>query len=105
MTVSTLVEASGDAVTAPPGRPAVEAGPGVDDEVFRAGARRWLAANVVGDYAELAGRGGPGDEDVGFDVRVEWERELGNAGWIGLGWPTGHGGRGATLSQQIIWAE
>ncbi|MDX2381344.1 MAG: acyl-CoA dehydrogenase family protein, partial [Acidimicrobiia bacterium] len=60
---------------------------------------------MVGEYAELAGRGGPGDEEFGFDVRVAWERELGRAGWIGLGWPVEHGGRGATLSQQIIWAE
>ena len=84
---------------------AVEAGPGVDDDAFRSEARAWLASSVVGEYAELAGRGGPGDEDVGFEVRVEWERALGRAGWIGLGWPSEHGGRGATLSQQIIWAE
>jgi len=90
-------------LTAPPC--AVGAGPDVDDATFRADAHRWLAANVVGEYAELAGRGGPGDEDVGFEVRVAWERELGRAGWIGLGWPVEHGGRGATLSQQIIWAE
>lgn len=83
----------------------VEVGPDVDDEVFRAEVQCWLAANVVGEYAELAGRGGPGDEEVGFDVRVAWERELGRAGWIGLGWPAEHGGRAATLSQQITWAE
>jgi alkylation response protein AidB-like acyl-CoA dehydrogenase len=90
-------------LTAAPG--AVGAGPDVDDDTFRADAHRWLAASVVDEYAELAGRGGPGDEEVGFEVRVAWERELGRAGWIGLGWPVAHGGRGATLSQQIIWAE
>lgn len=76
-----------------------------DDIAFRRVVREWLAANVVGEYAELRGRGGPGDEDIGFDVRVAWEKELGRAGWIGLGWPVEHGGRGATVSQQIIWAE
>jgi alkylation response protein AidB-like acyl-CoA dehydrogenase len=90
-------------LTSAPG--AVGAGPDVDDDTFRADAHRWLAASVVDEYAELAGRGGPGDEEVGFEVRVAWERELGRAGWIGLGWPVAHGGRGATLSQQIIWAE
>ena len=75
------------------------------DDEFRAEAHAWLAANVVGEYASLKGRGGPGDEDVGFEIRVEWERELGRAGWIGLGWPVEHGGRGASISQQIIWAE
>jgi alkylation response protein AidB-like acyl-CoA dehydrogenase len=77
----------------------------IDDVTFRDEVRHWLADHVVGDYASLRGRGGPGDEAVGFDIRVEWERELGRAGWIGLGWPVGHGGRGATVAQQVIWAE
>ena len=77
----------------------------LSDDEFRELAQTWLAENVVGDYAALKGRGGPGDEEVGFDLRVAWEKELGAAGWIGLGWPLSHGGRGATVSQQIIWAE
>ena len=77
----------------------------MSDEEFRAEVREWLAAHVVGEFAELKGRGGPGDEEIGFDTRVDWERVLGDAGWIGLGWPTEHGGRGATVAQQIIWAE
>ena len=77
----------------------------VSDEEFRAEAKAWLADNLVGEFATLKGRGGPGDEEVGFDIRERWERVLGQAGWIGLGWPTEHGGRGATVGQQIIWAE
>ncbi|MGD9705214.1 MAG: acyl-CoA dehydrogenase family protein [Acidimicrobiia bacterium] len=77
----------------------------VDDDDFRDLVRSWLAEHVVGEYAALRGRGGPGDEDVGFELRVAWERELGRAGWIGLGWPADHGGRGASVAQQIIWAE
>jgi alkylation response protein AidB-like acyl-CoA dehydrogenase len=76
-----------------------------DDARFQRDVAAWLADHVVGEYAELKGRGGPGDEDVGFDVRVAWEHELGKAGFIGLGWPVESGGRGATLDQQIIWAE
>jgi alkylation response protein AidB-like acyl-CoA dehydrogenase len=78
--------------------------PTSDDE-FRVMVRTWLDENVVGEFASLRGRGGPGDEDIGFDIRVAWEQQLGAAGWIGLGWPLSHGGRGATVSQQIIWAE
>ncbi len=77
----------------------------VSDEDFRSEAQAWLADNLVGDYATLKGRGGPGDEEIGFDIRERWERVLGEAGWIGLGWPTEHGGRNATVGQQIIWAE
>ncbi len=76
-----------------------------DLAAFRSEVRAWLDAHVIGDYASLRGRGGPGDEEVGFDIRVAWERELGQAGWIGLGWPTEHGGRGASVDEQIIWAE
>ena len=77
----------------------------VPDEEFRAEARDWLLANLVGEYASLKGRGGPGDEEIGFEIRERWELVLGEAGWIGLGWPTEFGGRNATVAQQIIWAE
>lgn len=76
-----------------------------DPASFREAARQWLNEHVVGEFASLRGRGGPGDEDVGFDIRVAWELELAAAGWIGLGWPTEHGGRGASVAQQVIWAE
>jgi alkylation response protein AidB-like acyl-CoA dehydrogenase len=41
-----------------------------------------------------------------FGARVgflrEWQRTLHDAGLIGLSWPKEHGGRGATLSEQIV---
>ena len=77
----------------------------VPDEEFRAEVKAWLAENLVGDYASLKGRGGPGDEEIGFEIRERWERVLGAAGWIGLGWPIEFGGRNASVAQQIIWAE
>jgi alkylation response protein AidB-like acyl-CoA dehydrogenase len=76
-----------------------------DEREFRELCRDWLRTNVIGEFAALRGRGGPGDEEVGFDIRVEWEKVLGEAGWIGLGWPKEFGGRGASVDQQIIWAE
>jgi alkylation response protein AidB-like acyl-CoA dehydrogenase len=65
----------------------------------------WLAENLVGEYADLGGAGGPGREHEGFDVRLRWEKLLGAAGWLGLGWPTEHGGRGASLVEQVVFAE
>ncbi|MFE9097164.1 acyl-CoA dehydrogenase family protein [Streptomyces sp. NPDC007264] len=62
---------------------------GSQDDSFRGEARAWLRDHV----------GGTTD-------RREWERELGAAGWIGLGWPEdGYGNRRATLTQQVAWAE
>ena len=43
-----------------------------DLEQWRRDVAAWLADRVVGDYATLQGRGGPGDEEYGFDLRVEW---------------------------------
>ena len=77
----------------------------VPDEEFRAAAKSWLATELVGEFASLKGRGGPGDEEIGFEIRERWELVLGAAGWIGLGWPVAFGGRNATVAQQIIWAE
>jgi alkylation response protein AidB-like acyl-CoA dehydrogenase len=75
------------------------------DAAFRAEARAWLTSHLVGEFAELGAAGGPGREHEGFEVRLAWEKELGRAGWIGLGWPRAHGGRGASLIQQVIFAE
>ncbi|MCT2545968.1 acyl-CoA dehydrogenase family protein [Streptomyces atratus] len=81
---------------------------GPDDTAFRAEARGWLEAHLVGEYAAAAGTGGPGSEHEGVAVRRAWERELGRDGWIGLGWDdrgTGRGNRRASLTQQVVWAE
>ncbi len=76
-----------------------------EEERFRAEVRDWLEARLAGEYAGVRGRGGPGDEHALFDERLAWERELGRAGWIGLGWPVDHGGRGASLAMQVIFNE
>ncbi|MEV0926256.1 acyl-CoA dehydrogenase family protein [Streptomyces spongiicola] len=46
-----------------------------------------------------------GDGLTAAPDRLAWERELGSAGWIGLGWDADHGNRRATLTQQVVWAE
>ncbi|MGB3301280.1 acyl-CoA dehydrogenase family protein [Gordonia sp. (in: high G+C Gram-positive bacteria)] len=72
-------------------------------EVFAQAVRTWLADNLVGDFAELRGRGGPGSEHEFFAERLEWDRHLAASGWTCLGWPVKHGGRGATIAQRIIF--
>ncbi|GLZ42005.1 acyl-CoA dehydrogenase family protein [Actinokineospora sp. NBRC 105648] len=75
------------------------------DEEFRAEVRGWLEANLGGDFADVVGAGGPGHEHEAHERRMAWERRLGEAGWIGLGWPVEHGGRGLSLVQQVIFHE
>ena len=75
-----------------------------EDEAFREEVRAWLREHLIGEYAALGGGGGPADE-TGWDVRLEWEKKLGEAGWIGLGWPKAYGGREASITQQLIFNE
>ncbi|MEV6313680.1 acyl-CoA dehydrogenase family protein [Streptomyces sp. NPDC051776] len=100
---------------------------GPEDERFRAEARAWLDAHVVGEFADLTDTAetvetvetaeptstGGGRERARAPLatrltRAVWERELGADGWIGLGWDRAHGAwgnRAATLTQQVVWAE
>jgi alkylation response protein AidB-like acyl-CoA dehydrogenase len=75
-----------------------------EQAAFRDEVRTWLAENLVGEFAEIGGRGGPADES-NWDVRVEWERLLGRDRWIGLGWPAEYGGRGASFMEEVIFNE
>jgi alkylation response protein AidB-like acyl-CoA dehydrogenase len=74
------------------------------ERAFRDEARAWLTANrpawADGDAdAEDAG-------DQGWlERRVAWQRQLHEAGYIGLNWPKEYGGRGATLMEQLILSQ
>lgn len=70
---------------------------------FVAAVRDWLSANLVGEFAELRGRGGPGSEHEFHDARLRWDQHLAANGLTCLGWPTQYGGRGATIEQRIAF--
>jgi len=61
--------------------------------------------SLTGRFAALRGTGGPGREEEAHAERLAWNRHLAAAGWTCLGWPPEHGGRGATLAQQVIFYE
>ena len=79
--------------------------PHADLDVFRAALRGWLEDALRAEFAGLRGVGGPGREHEAFEERLAWERHLSAAGWTCLGWPVEHGGRGATLAQQVVFHE
>ena len=72
------------------------------EAAFRDEVRAWLSENLVGEFARIGGGRGTADEEH-WDLRMEWERKLGAAGWIGLSWPKEYGGRGVSSSQQAIF--
>jgi alkylation response protein AidB-like acyl-CoA dehydrogenase len=71
---------------------------------FRAELRSWLRENV-------RGRGQFLDQDerdtvaLRFTVGHQWHRALARGRWLGLDWPTEHGGRGLGPTYQIILDE
>ncbi len=70
------------------------------EERLRGEARAWLAEHVVGEFAAL---GGPLHE--GFSDRLQWERLLGEGGWLGLAWPRGYGGRELSITEELVFLE
>jgi alkylation response protein AidB-like acyl-CoA dehydrogenase len=75
------------------------------DEQFRTEIATWLEENLRGEFEQVRGRGGPGDEHMFVEERKAWERRLAAGGWTCVGWPRQYGGRGASLEQQVIFNE
>ena len=75
--------------------------PGEKD--FRDEVRTWLEEHLVGEFAELRGRGGMGQEDIPAEQQIAWERELAGGGWLGIDFPAHLGGRECSLSEQVLF--
>ena len=72
-------------------------------EQFRKELRAWLAANLTDDVV-AAGRRRGRDPDT-FETLRGWDATLADAGWAAVSWPQEYGGRGATLLEQLAYAE
>jgi len=69
-----------------------------EDDAFRAELRAWLETNAPP----------PTPTEVGAGLRARdlaWQRALHDAGYAGISWPREYGGRGLSLTQQMIWYE
>ncbi|MEW6473518.1 MAG: acyl-CoA dehydrogenase family protein [Actinomycetota bacterium] len=73
------------------------------DRQFRLALRGWLQEAVpqIGERPALSDENWPLVRE--YDAR--WQRMLFDAGYAGLDWPVEYGGRGATLTEQLIFAE
>ena len=69
-----------------------------DETRFREECRDWLHANVLAEQRPLHAA-----DAIDFDKA--WQRQLFDAGWAGINWPTEYGGRGLSIVQQVIWLE
>ena len=74
------------------------------EEAFRTELRAWLDAHLPRHFA-------PGelteelDPDARFEKLLAWHRAMHAGGWVGIHWPREYGGRGATLLEQLVYAE
>lgn len=65
---------------------------------FRDECSEWLRSNVPAEKRPLNAA-----DAIDFDK--EWQRHLFDAGWAGINWPVEYGGRGLSITQQVIWLE
>jgi alkylation response protein AidB-like acyl-CoA dehydrogenase len=72
-------------------------------EQFRKELRSWLAANLT-DEVRSAGRH-RGRDTSSFETLRNWDAALADAGWGAVSWPQEYGGRGATVLEQLAYAE
>jgi alkylation response protein AidB-like acyl-CoA dehydrogenase len=72
-------------------------------EQFRKEVRTWLSANLT-DEVKAADRNRGRDPDA-FDTLRAWDATVADAGWGAVSWPQEFGGRGATVLEQLVYAE
>jgi hypothetical protein len=70
---------------------------------FRQELAAWLGANLTPEVVEAGRRGFDNADDL--EVLRAWNRTLADAGWAAVAWPTEHGGRSASLGQQLAHLE
>src|SRR5260370_12162477 len=77
-----------------------------EDEAFRAELRSWLGANLPGGERSEHAEGAFSDENPShWQRRVAWHKKMHGGGWVGISWPKEYGGRGAKLTQQLVYGE
>jgi len=77
-----------------------------EQEAYRTKVRSWLAANLPKELCV----DDPRDERIAPDYdtfikRRAWQRQMYEAGWVGIAWPKQYGGQGADLMEQVIFDE
>ena len=73
-------------------------------EAFRKEFRAWLDEHLTGDLRELA-QHPVGDDPDRIERLKAWNRTLAEARYAAIAWPPEYGGRGASLMEQVVYAE
>jgi alkylation response protein AidB-like acyl-CoA dehydrogenase len=73
-----------------------------EQEAFRQHVRGWLRANMPADWPARVMAASEVPRPEAYDLLRRWQRQLYDAGFIGLTWPSEYGGRGLTLMEEMI---
>jgi alkylation response protein AidB-like acyl-CoA dehydrogenase len=65
-----------------------------EEQRFRDELRAWLDEHAPTEV--------PAGDQASFDMRRDWQRQMFDAGWVGVSWPAEYGGRGLSRTQQAI---
>jgi hypothetical protein len=76
-----------------------------EEDTFRAEARGWLEEHLAAWLDGLGGEALSGDTREGFEQHLLWERDLYDARWAAVSWPTEVGGRDASLWEWLLFEE
>jgi hypothetical protein len=71
---------------------------------FRAEFVAWLHEHLSPAVVDAHGAGG-GLEEGHIEILRDWNRTLADAGWAAPAWPREHGGRAASIPEQLAWLE
>lgn len=74
-----------------------------DTEQFRTELRAWLTAHLTDEIIAHGPR--RGTDDAAFEALRRWNASMADAGWGAVSWPARYGGRGATVLEQLVYAE
>ncbi len=72
------------------------------EEKFRLEVRTWYEENLPPGWLDGTYQPPASDEER-IQFLKDWQKKLNEGGWAAIGWPEKHGGRNATLMEEIIF--
>jgi alkylation response protein AidB-like acyl-CoA dehydrogenase len=76
-----------------------------EQESFREEVRSWLGKNLPKDWVARVRQSGDVPRPEAYDFMRNWQRQMYEAGFVGLTWPKEAGGRGLTFMEEMILQE
>src|ERR1700737_3890329 len=73
-----------------------------EQESFRGEVRAWMSKQMRQDWVARLSRGSDIPRPEAYELLRRWQRQLYEAGFVGLTWPEEGGGRGLTFMEEMI---